>query len=210
MATLFRRLFAALLALVFVSSAAVNEASAHNTLVSSSPSSGAVLETSPTEWILTFDKTVPLTSASGEVVRSDGVRVTLQQPIHGASDNIIVFTLPPNLTNSTTARWRLVGTDGHVISGRVTFSIGTDTSSPATPSTAAPVDIESDGEVNLLPQPHVPHFVSSTILRFFFSSVCCFLTSFSCSAKQHHTSAHALQVFQDKALASRHSFNVSS
>jgi copper transport protein len=48
----------------------------------------------------------------------------LSQPRHGNTDNIIVFNLPADLTNSNTARWRLVGTDGHVISGRVNFSVG--------------------------------------------------------------------------------------
>lgn len=33
------------------------------------------------------------------------------------------FSLPPNLTGVNTARWRLVGVDGHVISGRVAFTV---------------------------------------------------------------------------------------
>jgi copper transport protein len=82
-----------------------------------------VLAVAPTEWIVGFDKTVPLASASGEIVGSDGVRVTLAPPRHGVTDNIIVFDLPPNLVGSVTARWRLVGVDGHVISGRIPFSV---------------------------------------------------------------------------------------
>ncbi len=78
----------------------------------------------PTEWIVGFDKTVPLASATGEIVGSDGVRVALAPPRHGVTDNIIVFDLPPNLVGSVTARWRLVGVDGHVISGRIPFSVG--------------------------------------------------------------------------------------
>lgn len=146
MVTILRRSFAVLLAVVFVSSLDAKEASAHNTLVSTNPVDGATLAAAPSQWILTFDKSVPLTSASGEIVKSDGVRINLQQPVHGTNDNIIVFTLPPNLIDTNTARWRLIGTDGHVISGRVTFSIGTNASTTNTSPVAAPIDMESDGE----------------------------------------------------------------
>jgi copper transport protein len=96
---------------------------AHNTQETSSPASGEVLALSPTEWIVGFTKSVPLASASGEIVGSDGVRVALAPPRHGATDNIIVFDMPPNLVGAVTARWRLVGVDGHVISGRIPFSV---------------------------------------------------------------------------------------
>lgn len=124
MSTLVSRLFLMLVATLSLSFVDVSTAYAHNTLVSSNPADGEVVALSPTEWILTFDKTVPLSSASGEVVKNDGVRVALSQPRHGNTDNIIVFNLPADLTNLNTARWRLVGTDGHVISGRVNFSVG--------------------------------------------------------------------------------------
>ena len=101
-----------------------NVVNAHNTQLTSSPASGEVLAVAPTEWIVGFDKTVPLASATGEIVGSDGVRVALAPPRHGVTDNIIVFDLPPNLVGSVTARWRLVGVDGHVISGRIPFSVG--------------------------------------------------------------------------------------
>lgn len=70
-----------------------------------------------------FKKEVPLASASAELVGSDGVRIALAPPTYGATTNAIVFSLPPNLTGVNTARWRLVGVDGHVISGRVAFTV---------------------------------------------------------------------------------------
>jgi copper transport protein len=112
---------------------------AHNKQVSSSPADGEVLASSPNQWTVTFDKTVPLASASGEVVKSDGVRVSLPTPRHGDSDRTIVFDLPADLTGSVTARWRLVGTDGHVISSRIKFSVQATVTAPVTtppPSTA--------------------------------------------------------------------------
>ena len=117
------RLFA-FIAIVFGTTAyGASAVYAHNTQETSSPASGEVLVLAPTEWIVGFTKSVPLASASGEIVGSDGVRVALAPPRHGATDNIIVFDMPPNLVGAVTARWRLVGVDGHVISGRIPFSV---------------------------------------------------------------------------------------
>lgn len=117
------RLFA-FIAIVFGTTAyGASAVYAHNTQETSSPASGEVLALAPTEWIVGFTKSVPLDTASGEIVGSDGVRVALAPPRHGVTDNIIVFDLPPNLVGAVTARWRLVGVDGHVISGRIPFSV---------------------------------------------------------------------------------------
>jgi copper transport protein len=118
------RLFAFVAIVLGTNAYGANVVNAHNTQLTSSPASGEVLAVAPTEWIVGFDKTVPLESATGEIVGSDGVRIALAPPRHGVTDNIIVFDLPPNLVGSVTARWRLVGVDGHVISGRIPFSVG--------------------------------------------------------------------------------------
>ena len=95
---------------------------AHNAFSDSSPADGEVLASPPQTWTITFTKPVPLGSASGQVVKEDGTRQDLPDPRTGATDNVIVFDLPQNLTGTVTGRWRLVGTDGHVISGRVKFT----------------------------------------------------------------------------------------
>ena len=101
----------------------VAPASAHNSFDSSDPVNGSTLDVAPATWSLMFKKEVPLASASAELVGSDGVRIALAPPTYGATTNSIVFSLPPNLTGVNTARWRLVGVDGHVISGRVAFTV---------------------------------------------------------------------------------------
>ena len=101
----------------------VAPASAHNSFDSSDPVNGSTLDVAPATWSLMFKKEVPLASASAEIVGSDGVRIALAPPTYGATTNAIVFSLPPNLTGVNTARWRLVGVDGHVISGRVAFTV---------------------------------------------------------------------------------------
>jgi len=103
----------------------VNPAFAHNTFDSSSPSEGDALEISPSNWTITFAKSVPLDSFSGEVINGDGIRTQLTSPTHGATDNIVVVSLPTSLTGAITARWKLVSSDGHVVSGRVAFSVNT-------------------------------------------------------------------------------------
>jgi len=98
-------------------------ARAHNTIVSSDPADGAVLDASPPAWTVTFDKDVPIDSASGVLQGPDGTRTPLRSPRHGATARDVVFDLPPSLSGAYTARWRLVGTDGHVISGRTSFTV---------------------------------------------------------------------------------------
>jgi len=127
--------------LVFGSSPAL----AHNTFVDSSPAEGDIVESSPTSWTVTFEKFVPLDSASGVVVNGDGVRTSLPEPRHGSGDTTIVFDMPPNLSGAISARWRLVGVDGHVISGRVSFTVQSlvseeTTSADVSPATTPPPD----------------------------------------------------------------------
>ena len=98
-------------------------ASAHNALSTSNPASGAVLTQSPATWSLTFTKEVPLDSATAEFIASNGVRTALPAPTHGATTKEIVFALPPDLNGPITARWRLVGPDGHVVTERVSFTV---------------------------------------------------------------------------------------
>lgn len=107
-------------------------ASAHNSLVESSPSNGDIVKGAVGSWSLTFTGDVPLDSASAEVVADTGVRTVLGAPQHGVTQKQIVFALPANLAGAVTARWRLVGTDGHVISARVSFTVEQTTSTVQT------------------------------------------------------------------------------
>jgi copper transport protein len=125
----------------------VSSVSAHNTFSESSPNEGQQLPNAPTEWSIVFEKPVPLNSASGAVTNGDGTRTTLSVPRHGATENVIIFDLPAGLSGDISTRWRLVGVDGHVISGRVKFSVQQE-SEPQTssdlPVFTPPVETESD------------------------------------------------------------------
>jgi copper transport protein len=123
--------FSAVLSLSFFTS---NVALAHNNQIDSSPKNGDTLATAPPAWTVSFAKSVPLNSASGEVINGDGTRTPLTQISQGSSDSVIVFSLPTGLTGSITARWRLVGVDGHIISGRVSFVVQATVSTPTVPN----------------------------------------------------------------------------
>ena len=84
---------------------------AHNAFDSSSPFDGETVESSPTQWSITFTKSVPLETFSGEIINGDGVRTQLTNAVNGASDNIVVVTLPTVLSGAITARWKLVSSD---------------------------------------------------------------------------------------------------
>ena len=129
----------------------VAPASAHNSFDSSDPVNGSTLDVAPATWSLMFKKEVPLASASAELVGSDGVRIALAPPTYGATTNAIVFSLPPNLTGVNTARWRLVGVDGHVISGRVAFTVNALTA-PSEPLATVEVAPQSTQTTIQVPQ----------------------------------------------------------
>lgn len=133
-----------LLALGFVGFTS-SPASAHNTLVTSVPENGAVLPQAPAMWSLSFTSDVPLDTASGEIIAASGVRTPLPAPLHGVNSKEIRFTLPTNLAGSYTARWRLVGIDGHVLTERVRFTITT--ASVTMPSTTTIPDVVSTAPI---------------------------------------------------------------
>lgn len=127
-------------------------ASAHNTLLSSDPADGATLSTPPTQITWFFDKSVPLETLTVTVIDPTGARSEVSGSVHGASgDTEVVTPLPPLPAGAVSLRWRLVGADGHPITGRVDVTISAPTPSaapattapaaatPTTPVTAAPV-----------------------------------------------------------------------
>jgi copper transport protein len=106
-------------------------ASAHNTLLSSDPADGAVLDVAPTQVVWSFDNTVPLESMTVTLIDATGARSELSGSTHGPDGDTQVVTPLPALSGDVSLRWRLVGPDGHPITGRVDFTI-------STPSTSLP------------------------------------------------------------------------
>ncbi|MBU3704692.1 MAG: copper resistance protein CopC [Ilumatobacteraceae bacterium] len=124
---------------------------AHNSYDSSTPADGEVLTASPAEWVVTFTKDVPLASASAEIITADGVRADLPPAVAGSQANIIRFALPTALSGPVGLRWKLVSEDGHVVSGRVAFTV--DAAAATTPGgpVTAPVAVDPVVEPSATP-----------------------------------------------------------
>lgn len=125
-------------------------ASAHNTLVSSDPADGATLPVAPTEITWVFDKVVPLETMTVTLTDVNGVRTELGGSVHGlAGDTVVVTPLPPLQPGPVSVRWRLVGPDGHPITGRVDITVASPapTTSVASATTTIPATpVPSVGE----------------------------------------------------------------
>lgn len=140
-------MLAALGAAVLIAVSFPDEVLAHNSMESSNIVDGSVLETPPTEWIVVFVKPVGSDAVSGDLIDADGRRLRLNPPSRGASDRELVYALPPLQSGIYTLRWRLVGDDAHVVTGRVRFEFR-DVGIPdgaATPSSVVIQWEETDG-----------------------------------------------------------------
>ncbi|WP_193614847.1 copper resistance protein CopC [Nocardioides lijunqiniae] len=130
-------LVALLVALTLLAGAA--PASAHATLVGSDPTEGEVLTETPDVVTFTFDEPVSLTAEAVQVFDAAG------EPVESDSstrDEVITTDLPDELADGTyVVTWRVVSSDGHPITGSLTFSIG------APSETVVPPDLAdaSDG-----------------------------------------------------------------
>lgn len=98
--------------------------SADNTLESSNPSDGSTVSSAPTEVVLTFANAVDPATVTVELIATDESVVTLANPAQGSDDKSVRVPLPAGLSGVTTVRWKMVATDGHVMSGRFQFTIG--------------------------------------------------------------------------------------
>lgn len=114
---------------------------AHNNLTSSSPADGAELDSAPSQITWVFDKAVPLDTLTVTLTDATGVRTDLDGSTHGpAGDNEVVTPLPALQSGLVSLRWRLVGPDGHVVTGRVEFTIA-DTAPATTIASAGPTTV---------------------------------------------------------------------
>lgn len=128
------RALASVLLAVLVLGAGAAPASAHATLVSSDPTEGAVLPTSPTEVTFTFDEPVSVVvggvqmfDAAGDPVKTDT----------SSRDTVVTAEVPDDLADGTyVVTWRVVSSDGHPIAGSLTFSVGAPSEQVAPPDTS--------------------------------------------------------------------------
>lgn len=106
--------------LVFTSLLASGSALAHARLVTSTPADGSTLATPPSSVTLTFSETARVTACfiqkSAEPKRALDALPTTTAPT-------VTIALPALSPGAYTVSWRVVGTDSHVMSGHLNFTV---------------------------------------------------------------------------------------
>jgi copper transport protein len=128
-----RALLAAVLALLALPAAA----SAHATLLGTSPARGAQLKAAPAQVDFRFDESVEAAFGSLKVFDPQGNQVQQGDAFHpGGRGNHVAIKLKPGLKDGTyTATYRVISADGHPVSSGFVFSVGD--AGPATKSVDA-------------------------------------------------------------------------
>ena len=122
-------------------------ASAHDVLVSTSPTPGSTVDAAPAAVVLTFDRpalalgtALEVTGPSGDVASGPAALVdsTVRQALRSGAP-----------AGAYTVRWRVTSADGHPVSGSFVFTAlaagGDPTATAAAPTTAAPTGAATAG-----------------------------------------------------------------
>lgn len=134
----------ALLAALALVASPASPASAHDELVSSSPAEGETLATAPTQAQLTFSGEISNVGIAFSL--TDGAGTLLDLPTVPSIEGSVVSIELPALTDGPYAlTWRVVSSDGHPITGTISFAVGA--AEAASADTAAPAATagETDG-----------------------------------------------------------------
>lgn len=136
---------ASVLAVVLVGFALVagpaEPASAHATVVSTTPAHGSELDAAPAAVTVTFSEPVALSSllASASVLDADGAHVEAGPATLDEARLVLTIPLPAALpVGAYIASWRVVSADTHPVGGSIQFGVGVPASAIAAPPPPAP------------------------------------------------------------------------
>lgn len=105
-------------------------ASAHDTLISSSPAAGESFEQAPETLELTYSDEVLNLSPVVRLTNSAGEEIFTETPT--VSGNTASIDLPPLPADDYQVQWRVVSSDGHPIEGAVDFTVTVGSEATAT------------------------------------------------------------------------------
>ena len=109
--------------------AAPSAASAHATLLRTSPANGAVLARAPHSVRVFFDDTVRAGKHNAAVENTSGASVLAGQP--RAAGRVLTIPLRPGLARAGySVRWSIVSDDGHPEEGVLAFAVGAGSAAP--------------------------------------------------------------------------------
>ncbi|WP_454293360.1 copper resistance CopC family protein [Salana multivorans] len=137
-------------------------ASAHDTLRTSTPADGAVLDTAPSEVVLEMSATALELGTEIQVLDTAGTNVASGAP--EIADRFITVPVGGLAAGEYTVVWRVVSSDGHPIDGTFTFTVAeaqttTPTAAPGSSSPdastepASPTTSSSDAADTTTPSP---------------------------------------------------------
>lgn len=109
------------LAIALVALALPTAASAHATLVATSPQFGSEVESAPTRIVLHFDQDVKLLPGSVRVLDGTGRNFARRSYLE---QRTLVAPIARLGTGAYTVRWHAISADSHVVSGVWTFGVG--------------------------------------------------------------------------------------
>lgn len=120
-----KRVFVGVVALVALGLGAA-PASAHATLETTTPSSGAQLPAGqpPRAVSLKFSENVQIPDNAIRVIAAGGGPVDVGKPAHGTNDSVVAVRLPKLANGTYVVSWRVVSADAHVVSGALSFAVG--------------------------------------------------------------------------------------
>jgi copper transport protein len=105
----------------------IGVALAHASLNTSEPKDGAVVDTAPSVYALTFSE--PVSPLSLKLIKPDGSSIPLDQ--FEVKDQTVEIVAPTDLGRGThVLSWRVTSADGHPIGGSVVFSVGMASAEP--------------------------------------------------------------------------------
>lgn len=132
-----RRLACVAAVVVAVLLAVAPSASAHATVVSTSPSDGQVVAAAPSVVSVRFDEPVQMQFGALRVFSPSGSRVDEGAPSHPAGhEDTVQVGLGSDLGRGTyTVAWHVISADSHPVSGAFTFSVGASSATPVSQDT---------------------------------------------------------------------------
>jgi methionine-rich copper-binding protein CopC len=117
---------------LLATAAGISPAAAHAQLISSDPADGSVVEAAPAEIVLTFNEPVRLQRA--RIFAADGAELDVEAR---SSDSVVTIVPEQDLGEGTiVVSWELASADTHVVSGAISFSVGTPSAGTTTAAAA--------------------------------------------------------------------------
>lgn len=105
---------------------------AHADLASSSPANGAILETTPTEVVLTFTTTIDNQVFEIDALNVEMVSVANGEPSLNQTRDVLTIGLSDQLSGLITIPYSVISKDGHPIEGSISFTVKEKEEPPAT------------------------------------------------------------------------------